>query len=240
MMHTQPQNIQVVFLIDVNRNINGTGGENDVQETTNRIKLSTFRLLDKLSAEVSLFSVSKNSKSKPLKWGYKFFSSSSHNSKIEQHNLKDFKLRYFEEFENEVERRFEEDFKRQLEAARKNVQTPLKSTSSSCLMKALTEILYDFQWEMPDLMSPVKGRKRMKNAKGKDLSRSRNYVFLFSDCPKTQLNLRKFAGKKVIDDSVLLDSVMPPSLFHKFSYSHGLRLFWIDTSIVLVRLGNKM
>jgi hypothetical protein len=47
----------------------------------------------------------KRPKASSLKWGYKFFDSRSHSLKVEKYSFKELKLKHFEEFEREIQKR---------------------------------------------------------------------------------------------------------------------------------------
>lgn len=233
-------NTQIVFLIDVNENhTNSDRNDFASSKIVNTICLSALRLLLYFAStnEGLLSGRSSNNKCKQssLKWGFKFYNSSHHHSRIGGHVLRDFKLRYFEEFENEIERKFEE--------TQNEKRTEKKHVPSDCLRKALMEVIYDFQWEKPDITSPVKPTRKSRTSRGlkpalsEDVKNSeRNLVFLFSKFPQNQSVLRQFAGKKVIDADVCLDSFMPQSLRNEFYGLYQLRLFWIDCYNILVSL----
>ena len=210
---------QIAFLIDSyveNKNTN------QLSSLANAINLTGFRLLHYLSAKFEkkgLDRISKQSHT-TVKWGYKFFNSTSCATRIEQHRFRDFKLKYFEEFENEVQRRLETQ-PQCLNLAVKKVRP------SECLSKALTEILSDFPWERLDITSPIRGRKKKKES-----SLVKNIVILFARCPKSSSELKTFTGKRVPDSEVFLDSLLPPALFHQFCDVNQLSLYWIDIGVL--------
>lgn len=204
---------QIALLIDTHvENIELS----QLSSISNSISLTAFRLLHFLAAKFEKKGIEKISKQShtSVKWGFKFFNSRSYVTRIEQHRLRDFKLRYFEEFENEVQRRIENKAQC-LEAVR-------KCTPCECLSKALTELLSDFQWERPDITSPVRGRKKKKE------KTVRNFVIIFTGCPKSTFELKSFTGKQVPDFEVFLDCLLPPALYHQFCNVSQLSLNWID------------
>ena len=194
---------------------------NQLPAVSNAISLTAFRLLHFLSAKFEKKGFEKTSKLShtAVKWGYKFFNSRSFVTRIEQHRLRDFKLKYFEEFENEIQRRLENK-PQCLEKAVKKIKP------CECIAKALTELLSDFPWERPDITSPVRGRKRKKEV---DSRNTCNLAVLFTRCPKSGPELKLFTGKQVPDTEVFLDSLLSPALFHQFCNITQLSLSWIDT-----------
>ena len=208
---------QIALLIDTNVDDIDL---NQLSLVSNSICLTAFRLLHFLVAKFEKRGIEKSSKLShtAVKWGYKFFNSRSYATRIEQHRLRDVKLKYFEEFENEVQRRIENKVQC-LESAVKKIKP------CDCLSKALTELLSDFPWERPDITSPIKGRKKKK-----ETNRTTNLVVLFTTCPKSAQDFKLFTGKQVPDFEIFLDSVLPPALFHQFCNVSQLSLNWIDTA----------
>lgn len=208
--------VQIVFLIDTNL-------ENcpDLQSSfASSVCLSCLRLLSHLSARFEKCLMSRKAKhsNMNLKWSYKFFNSKVHHTRIESHKMYDNKLRYFEEFENEIQRRIEQKITNtQMSALR-----PVKAADN--ISKAFTEILADFKWESQELLSPVKGKRFRK-----DVSEQINLVFLFTDCPKSFLQLKEFTGKRVPDEEIFLSSLFPNTLLKQFCKTAKLTLHWIDT-----------
>jgi hypothetical protein len=131
--------------------------------------------------------------------------------------LYDFKVRHFEEFENELLRKFQ------------NVDTTKGIASkrfkpADSLNKAFTEILADFKWESQDFWSPIKGKHLRK-----DCNEKRHLVVLFTNCPKNFQQLKEFTGKRVLDEEIFLNSLFPNTLFEQFCQIAKLNLYWIDT-----------
>ncbi|WAR00363.1 TICRR-like protein [Mya arenaria] len=112
------------------------------------------------------------------------------------------------EFENEVQRRYES-------SGTGKVQSSAIKPSDSIHL-ALMQLLADFQWESPDLTSPLKGRKNKKEAQ-----LSYKYAVLFTRCPKTASELKRFTGKQVPDADVFLDTLLPGSLYEQFCKNEG-------------------
>lgn len=207
---------QIVFLIDTN--VEECFTEN-CGFLSNCISLSCLRLLHTLSANVEKRGLAKSTKlhHSPIKWSYKFFSSKSYGSKIEPHRLYDFKLKYFEEFENEIQRRFENNST--------SVNASKASKPCDMLHLALMQLLADFQWENPDITSPVKGRRPKKEVN----SHHKNLALIFTKCPKNSMQMKQFCGKQVPDTEVFIDSLLPGNLLDQFHSMTKINLHWIDT-----------
>lgn len=228
---------QAVFLIDTFIENLPTNYEQVIEEYCKTISLSTLRILSYLSLENRNNEGQKRPKAASLKWGYKFFNSRCHSLKVEKYSFKELKLKHFEEFEREIQRRMKILVKNSLKSESiyqsKTIskKTDNKMSPCDCFNRTLSELIDDYEWETPDLFSPIKCRKLKKRNESKNLVKdsSGNFVFLFSICPKSTTSLRQFVKKKVLDSSVFLDSLMPASLFSKFCEELKLKLFWIDT-----------
>lgn len=174
----------------------------------------------------------KNTKVAFFRWGYKFFNSQVHKLKVEKYSFREFKLRHFEEFDREMQTKINNN------TTHKNCKgdSLSKTSVSECLTRSLTELSHDFEWETPDIFSPVKKKKnKHKYEKTYDIAKG-NYVFLFAPCPKSAIELKQFAKKRVLDHTVFLDSIMPTSLNSIFCDRLCLRLCWIDTDSIKVKL----
>ncbi|XP_046354739.2 uncharacterized protein LOC124134113 [Haliotis rufescens] len=213
--------VQTILLIDTFRP-EGLS-DNESLQKFRALVLTSFRILCSL---LSFQESKSDAKQKPnketgLKWSFKFFNSRSYKSSAKQVNLRDFKLRYFEQFEAKLKETIQE-------TVAEKVGTKTKITAAECLQKALTEIVTDIQWQMPDTASPMKGRRYSKQTQQQ--SKNQNIIFLFSDIPTNAQQMRMYAGKRVLDSDIFLDAIMPPHLFDQFCHHAKLSLYWIDIS----------
>lgn len=224
---------KILFLVDVNQG----KCDHDVKVLANRISLSAFRILTAVSEKVLNKKVSKRSNKIPhLQWSFKIYNSSHYKLMRQVNPFKEFKNRYFEEFENTVERNIEtaiEEYSQHVDSKGNSLG---KQYPAQVLNKVLNEIALDYQWEDPDIFSPVKSRR--KNNKNEQTRKTENIVFLFINSPKNPHELRQFSGKVVLDDEIFLDSFMPPDLINKLL--HNIKLYWIDTDISCVSKMNTV
>lgn len=223
---------KILFLVDVNQGKLDIECDNKV--FANRISLSAFRILTALDEKVLNKKILKRSnRNLQLQWSYKIFNSSQYKLMRHVNPFKEFKNRYFEEFENAVERNVETAIQEvnPHDELRENLSG--KQYPANVLNKVLNEIALDYQWDDSDIFSPVKHVKsRRKSMKNEQNHRRENMVFLFANSPKNPLELRQFSGKVVLDDDIFLDSFMPPDLVHKLL--HNVKLHWIDTDVPCV------
>jgi uncharacterized protein YeaO (DUF488 family) len=219
------QKCKVLFLVDGRQ-----GRKNEAKVLANRISLSAFRILTALNNSVSCSktALKRSNKTSHLQWSYKIYDSLQYKFTRHVKDFKDFKSRYFEEFETEIEKNIETATRNNgLDSESKGKQYPAK-----VLNKVLNEIALEYRWEDLDLFSPVKGRK--KSAKSEYHGKTQNIVFLFTRSPKNPQELRQFSGKVVLDHEIFLDSFMPPDLIKTFLRNVRLSLFWVDTDISYV------
>lgn len=247
---------QVVFLIDLLQSKSCGSQTEDVRPST--ICLTVFRVLVNLLGKIRERSEKDerqvNKACQKLKWGCKFFNSLEHKGKIERSQFKSFKLKHFEVFEKEVEKRIGQCRRAaDTETTDSNVENKKRRCSLGYKAKAnspgdnvgkvLSEVFADFQWERPDLMSPGrphrrKGKPARWGRAGLNSSRDesangaryvRNLLFILSNCPNNEERLKSFCGKKCIDGDVFLDSVLTTAMIDKLRGNLRLDLFWIDT-----------
>ncbi|XP_076465368.1 uncharacterized protein LOC143297081 [Babylonia areolata] len=225
-MSEAASNTQAVFLIDLSVcRSRGTKWEE-------AISLCVFRVLSFLNSQLD--TVNKN-KTKSLRWGFKLFDIDEKIGKLESRasGFQDFKLKTFQEFETNLKKSLQllqlTDITVRVENDQDQTKKKgflLSSHPSSCLLKRLTETVHDFPWEMPDVGSPVKGRKKHGQF---ETAQQSNYVFLISRVPCDKKTLRHYCNKVVMDKTVFVDAVMPQQLRKQFYEQRKIRLHWIDT-----------
>lgn len=231
------ESFKVVFLIDVRSFVRGDHANH--RKTQTLIQQSVLKLLTYFSCKVQ-------HDSKNLQWGYKFYNSKQR--KGAKQNFRDFDLKSFEEFESDLVSRFMHS------SFKTDGLTPAEATDvfvdgagainseddvdpSDALCNVLTEMVYDFQWDRPDLRSPVK-MTRVKLLKKPLLSKFNNtkhdldppqhkFVFLYSDCPHTLGDVLNF-GDCLQNSRSLLRSFLSNHMYKKFHENLNIRLFWID------------
>lgn len=243
---------QVVFLIDLHTCVPKDEGDTSVDRIGPCICLSALRILTLLSSQVD---ASQNDKQTIIRWGFKFYNSVTR--RFQKYHLRDFTREEFDKFESEVEIAIESERAKNHGLVRKNIGACVSSerNNSDCHRKttdeddidhvdklqcALREIVSDFQWDQPDINSPVKnfGIKRLRSSGRKSLlsdfnaSHQYNLTFLLSKCPHSTVDLTRFVG---IDHEVkpqdALSSFMPATIYRQFFECARIRLFWIDLNL---------
>ena len=222
---------QIVFLIDSNPSF--WGSSCSLEDTSNAIRLCVLKIL-------TYFSNNGRGKRSNLRWGYKFFNSRTLSHQFERHEFKDFFVEIFEEFETEVWKKLNESFAQGSHALEQNEPDGERDSSfgkppagAKCISCALTNVVHDFQWERPDISSPVRSTRSRGNNNlfhGNRSSNTRNVMFLLSGCPCGDESISNFIGEtssslKMFD--VVKNALMPSMLFKEFKQRH-IGLHWIN------------
>lgn len=231
MVDEAPQNIcrQVVFLIDSNPSF--WGSNCSFEDTSNAIRLCVLKIL-------TYFSNNGRGKRSNLRWGYKFFNSRTLSHQFERHEFKDFSVEVFEDFETEVSKKLNESFAQVSNTLEQHEPDGEKDSSfgkppagAKCISCALTNAVHDFQWERPDISSPVRSTRGNNNLlHGNRSSNTRNVMFLLSGCPCNEESISNFTGETSSSlrtfDSVK-NILMPPMLFKEFK-QRQIYLHWVN------------
>jgi len=152
--------------------------------------------------------------------------------------FREFTLKHFEAFETELETRFHV-----LKTAVENCELQSESVHGledvesdvlNALKHALRALIYDYSWDRPDILSPVKlsrsknaqpdRRKFSKMCTTEAVDRKQNFVFVIAKCPQEAAELDISAP----NSSAVLRSFLPNDFRQQFAYDLGIRLFWIN------------
>ena len=148
-------------------------------------------------------------------WGYKFFNSSSQDLKYgcKRYPFLDFTTKCFDDFEKELYIIEERD-----------TQVATTKDFSKNLKRTLTDLLSDFHWERPELLSPSKKSNISSNFD--DVS---NIVFLFCPAPVNKELNAFFGVSESSTKSQLLERFITKSLHVKFVKELKIKLYWVDS-----------
>ncbi|KAA0724360.1 Treslin TopBP1-interacting checkpoint and replication regulator [Triplophysa tibetana] len=223
----------VVFAIDVDYRPEETSSTTHAYE--NHIKHWILRVLLSFGNKYGL---------EKVRWGYKFFHSTTVKSAALITRRADFKELHekaFGDFEEELHVIFNVDEKSPNVKCREKAQKKLKPSPSSCVQNALKEILLDFQWDRPDLTSPTKvtlrPRRSSRNGRNVPLQEDdldKNVLFVVSACPRSKRELgdyvclRRDDGRqhKDVREQVLSKSLIDMLMQRKVV------LHWADSGIL--------
>ncbi|KAI8478056.1 hypothetical protein Bbelb_442130 [Branchiostoma belcheri] len=227
---------RVVFLVDTSPRKDGAAEE---ERVSNALNLSALKILSHLAH--------KNGQTKDnILWGYKFFNSSNEKAPRDRFNFREFDSKLFEAFETEVTGRLEPPWSgKENEEDERSRRATIFFSSSETFRTALSEITYEFNWDMPDISSPCKpvrpaaariGLRGKSGARTPQLNTimstvSRNYVFVLSPCPQTSEDLVEFVGstrKNGLSTEDVRSAILPPHVYRQMSETCRIRLYWVD------------
>ena len=226
---------QIVFLVDLDTRSKGKDDDSLCEKTLNSISLNTLKLLTHFASQLNDTVQVQN-----LRWGYKFCNSVQ-SVGLDRSDFQEFNLKKFEEFEEKLESRFEsERVKRAYKDNHDSCQNAKADVEEDRKLHAhkftqyLRELMTDFQWDRPDVTSPVKSLYRGRGSKKPLLTEEKkqhNIVVLYSCCPHSKEELTLFQSDENCDQSTVMDSLMPTNLCRPFHDELKIRPFWVDLTL---------
>lgn len=219
------QSTKVVFLLDVASFFSRDDQlcVANYQHAVNAVKYCCLKFLTRFGT-------------KRTRWGYKFYSSNGlARQRMEKRLFCEFNLENFEDFEDDLVRRFEH-YRQACEAIDRSgsCNVPEKDPPCSVLRAALTQVFSEYQWDAPSLSSPVKwkSRKRKRNCvtEPREGEEEVNYVFNISPCPRTEDDVVAFLKKAPATEGEVADYILPAHLRRLLLASAAVKFFWIDTT----------
>ena len=231
-MSVKLRSYQLVFLVDVSIGIRSSESESNFECLLNKTRLSALKVLTFLEDTLP-----HNHKASNLKWGFKFFNFGTFNSSIERYEFKDFSIRTFEQFESLLENKSVAQRTKVKEENRNN-EVGNSSGLLSSLSNALKEVVTDYQWDFPDITSPVRPVRHRKGAKAPTSGEpnQHNFVFVLGPCPGSLDQWNKYAFRNNEDEmlsakaDLVRQAILPPLVSRIFCDQKKIQLFWIDTA----------
>lgn len=247
--------IQAVFLFDVNCFRETCKKEIELEQNVAQLKLSCLRLLTEFGAQTEA-----------VRWSCKYYDSCTFKPDTSRKDFGEFCRQGFDDFENELIDRYckafdgiqqqqqnggdseETEFDSKVTTADK---TTLNTTSTSSdsykphsyiLKKALQEVLLDYNWDQPDISSPVKAnRRRSKTGQQQKLIpecvEPYNTIVIFTNVPESGPKLQEFcglsstsAGAKDVQVSPedFMGSILDPSMVKGFQVDKKISLNFVS------------
>ena len=217
-MNNSSQVFQLIFVVDLSLSKELKFLEKSASKLSLIISRTTLKLLTHFSSLVS--------KEQNIRWGYKFFNAGQTLRKSHQ-DLVEFSSKSFEKYENDLRSKLESE-----EHGNPEPETSGVGDNEGCeaLQRVLSDITCDFQWERPDICSPVKFKsnpKKRKQTENLD-SPNQNIVFLFSCCPHSLGDALTYLDCDSQCPEDALDALIPKKLRQQFHAVRQLKLVWID------------
>lgn len=241
--------IRIVFLVTIKNILGHSLSVDFIEKYCQEVRLCTLRLLTffvnnkessswcrRIVNEVEVGTTEKNhcrftgtaSDNVSVQWAVKFCVFSSQAKCKNFTKLSEVSLENFKRFEDylitllECELNFE----------RENGINTTASNNEHKLRVAFREVLNDFQWDVPDIFqSPVR-LSRADTKKEKDNERNENtqenFVFLFTQCPKTSNEYESFFGSSLESSGhSAANFLMSKATLCEFQ-ARKIQLNWID------------
>lgn len=180
--------VQAVLLFDLNSFSDTCKSESDLEQNVAQLRLSCLKLLTKFGAQTE--------KGTEVRWSCKFYDSNYYKPDTSRKNFLDFTKKTFDEFENDVTERYCKVFDRQQSGGDSNPSDICKP-HSYILKKCLQEVLLDYNWDRPDITSPVKPTRRSVKSGRNIISEDNgpyNTVIIFTKVPYNIVVIEDFCG----------------------------------------------
>ncbi|XP_050735884.1 treslin-like isoform X3 [Eriocheir sinensis] len=142
--------VQAVLVLDLNNFMGLCSSESEIEQHVAKIKLVSLKLLLDFGAKT-------DRAVNGVRWSWKFYNSRTFKPDTSRKQFLDFGKKAFGEFESELTDKYCKTFDSQEEG-----EPPLecRRPHSFVLKKALQEVLLDYNWDGPDISSPVKTARR--------------------------------------------------------------------------------
>lgn len=221
--------IQVVFVADTA--LPQSGGISQTQYCRS-LCLATLRILLYLSQ----FPIREHLKR--VLWNFKLFSSKHLQRSTKSWQFNENRSELIEKFFQKLhEALFPVDSPRHSKSRTVGSQKPVK-----LVYNALATVVQDFVWDAPEIMSPIRPRKRGRavrsqaaasNTKPDVKDCDKNIVIILSSCPTSETDLRRFCyGSEVnrctISMATVREQLLPPALLTQLS-TKGIAVHWVHT-----------
>ena len=223
---------QIVFLIDLNITELRHYDDSSLTCVFESIKLSVIKILTHFG-----YKLNDNLKTTNISWGYTLFNQLPPIKKRIKSTLIDYSLNQIKTFENDLRNAFNEEQQKWASVLDNSLNCEVHDEGFSedgaiLLERALTDVLSDFQWDRPDISSPLRPLRRDGKAQQHNYNKTemltKNYVMLLSRCPHSKKELRTFLDSKDLGSNAVLESFMPSSLHRQFYQETRIHLFWLD------------
>lgn len=243
------QRCHVVAMVDLRPDSLDKDMEQNFERRLNYVRSCCLKLLTYFSNKVP------SSTDDSFQWGFKFYNSVTP-SKGDRWGFESFTSKTFELFESRLEERFEQECMKRDSIRRscaklmteeydntprarlprgpsKVLCPPDDDDRSSQLKTGLKQVCEDFMWEVSDPNSPnsnKQARNRRRTATAE--SSSQNILLVFSSCPHSMDDLKRFAECDGKNLNAVLYSFMPDILVKELHVKRKIKLYWIDISSV--------
>ncbi|XP_063610074.1 treslin-like [Penaeus indicus] len=225
--------VQAVFLIDVNSFVGLSSTERELERNVARLKLGCLKVLTECGARTERGC-------EEVRWACKYYDSLAFRPDTARKSFVDFNRTSFDEFDNDVTDRFCKAFDGRQAPSEQPLAGEPGKPHCYILKKALQEVLLDYNWDRPDISSPVKtNRRRTKGGQSKLLPDNvgpYNSVIVCTRVPHNLEGVRHFcgcdseAGEAQVTAEDFLGTVVDPALLKGFQEDKQIHLNFINVS----------
>ena len=146
--------VQVVLLCDLSNFVSLCSSESEIEHHIAKIKLGSLKLLLNFGAKTERGI-------EGVRWSWKYYDSRTYRPDTSRKQFLDLGRKVFGEFESELADKYCKAFDNQQEED--ELSSEGRRPHSFVLKKALQEVLIDYNWDGPDISSPVKTTRRKHN-----------------------------------------------------------------------------
>lgn len=165
--------VQAVLVLDLNNFVGLCSSESEIEQHIAKIKLVSLKLLLDFGAKAERAVDG-------VRWSWKFYNSHTFRPDTSRKQFLDFGKKAFAEFESELTDKYCKTFDSQGDDAPEGCKRP----HSFVLKKALQEVLLDYNWDGPDISSPVKTARRRNTGGVSASSGPYNAVIVVANVPR--------------------------------------------------------
>ncbi|KAK8401365.1 hypothetical protein O3P69_002852 [Scylla paramamosain] len=148
--------VQAVLVLDLSNFVSLCSSESEIEHHIAKIKLVSLKLLLNFGAKTERAV-------EGVRWSWKFYDSRTFRPDTSRRQFLDLGRKAFGEFETELTDKYCKAFDNQQEGCE---QSGCRRPHSFVLKKALQEVLLDYNWDGPDISSPVKTTRRKNGSVG--------------------------------------------------------------------------
>lgn len=204
--------VQVVLLFDVHC-LNRIAFCSNNASKASRLKLSCLRLLTEFGAQTE------NSE---VRWAAKYYDSLVFKSGKANRKFADFNLSSFDNFDSELFEKIKSS---------DDIRSSQIVHHSHCfiLNKAIQEALKDYNWDLPDVNSPVSTRKTRNNINHQE-NVPLNAIVVFNKLPLDEQDVRNFIGDETSSGrpEAFIQKFLEPATLHELRASQSFSLHFVD------------
>lgn len=230
--------VQVVFMVDTSlpRSVNGS-----LEQYYRSLCLATVRILLYLSQ----FPIREHLNR--ILWNFKLFNSERSEKSVKTWQFHENRSEHIDRFFQQLHESLDQSESATIQSSHARLKN-LSQKPIRLMYNALAAVVQDFIWDAPEIMSPIRPRKRGRvvrtkaaatssSLEAKESNCDKNLVIVLSSCPASEQEMRKFChGPSIIEEAsevpvtvaTIAEQLLPPALVTQLS-SKGIAIHWVHT-----------